>query len=101
MAAWLPILKTVLPYIGPVVQAALPHFTKRKSAALDPVVAQQIVELQDAVRNNTESLKALATAMETSAKANDDATRRLRLIAVVSLVVALAAGALAIGAWLR
>jgi hypothetical protein len=89
--AWLPILRTVLPYIGPVVRAALPHLTRKKSDKADPVTAQQIAELQDAVSRNTESLKTLAVAMEESAKANDAAIRQARLLAIGALVVAVVA----------
>lgn len=98
MPAWLPVLKAALPYIGPVLQSAIPAFTKRKSEQADPVVSQQISELQEAVKNNTESLKAVAKAMEESARANDVAMKRMRSIAIgagvaaaVSLVVAIAA----------
>lgn len=101
MAAWLPILKTVLPYIGPVVQAALPHLTRKKSDKADPISAAQIAELQDAVSRNAESLRALALAMEESAKVNAAAIRRLRLIAIIAVVAAVAAAGIAIAAWLR
>lgn len=89
MPVWLPLIKVVLPYVGPIVQAALPAFTRKKG---DPtVVAQQIAELQEAVRSNDESLKSLARAMEESAKANDAATKQLRLLAFASVLVAIAA----------
>jgi hypothetical protein len=101
MASWLPLIKVVLPYIGPVVEKALPHLTRKKSDHADPVVSQQIGELQDAVNTNTQSLKALAKAMEESAKANDAAIRQARLMAVVALAVAALAAAVAIAALLR
>ena len=106
--SWLPLIKVVLHYIGPVVEKALPHLTRKKSDKADPVVSQQIGELQDAVNANTQSLKSLAKAMEESAKAieesaraHDAAIRQARTIAIVSLVVAIAAVAVAIAAWLR
>jgi hypothetical protein len=99
--SWLPLIKVVLPYIGPVVEKALPHLTRRKSDVADPVVAQQIAELQDAANSNTQSVKALAKAMEESAKANDAAIRQARLLAVLALVVAAAAAVVALAAWLR
>lgn len=98
MPAWLPIIKIVLPYLAPVVQSALPAFTKKPSEAADPIVAKQISELQEAVKANSESTKALAKAIEEVAQANDRAMRRMQMItsaavviAVVSLVVAVVA----------
>jgi hypothetical protein len=98
--AWLPILKTVLPYLGPVVQAALPHLTRKKSERADPLVAEQITELQDAVNRSAESIKALAAAMEASAKANDAAIRRARVLSIAALAVAGISALVAVLAWL-
>ena len=91
MPGWLSIFKVVLPYVGPVIQAALPHLTRKKSDRADPVTSQQIAELQDAVSRNTESLRVLARAMEESAKANDAALRKARLVAIGALAVAVVA----------
>lgn len=88
MAAWLPIIKVVLPYVGPIFQAALPAFTKKKNEKTDPLVAQQIAELQEAVKTNSESTRALARAIEEAAQANDRAMKRLRRVAVAAVVVA-------------
>jgi hypothetical protein len=88
MAAWLPIIKVVLPYLAPVLQATLPAFTKKKSEQAGPLVAQQIGELQEAVKTNSESTQALAKAIEEIAQANDKAMRRVRLISVVAVIVA-------------
>ncbi|MFO7602275.1 MAG: hypothetical protein R6X06_00505 [Gammaproteobacteria bacterium] len=90
MAAWLPIIKVALPYLAPVLQVALPVFTKKKSdkaepepelnpvPAPDPVLDQQIAELQEAVKTNSESTKALARAIEEIAQANDRAMKRMQ-----------------------
>jgi len=99
--AWLPILKTVLPYLAPVVQAALPHFTRRKSEHADPLVAQQIAELQEAVNRNAEAIKSLAAAVEESAKVNDAAIRHARQLALAAVVIAVAASIVAVAALLR
>ncbi|HEY5601754.1 MAG TPA: hypothetical protein VIM41_01470 [Gammaproteobacteria bacterium] len=93
MAAWMPIIKVVLPYLAPILQAALPAFTKKKSETTEPLVAQQIVsqqisELQEAVKTNSESTRALAKAIEEAVQANDKAMKRVRLIAVVAVVIA-------------
>lgn len=87
--AWLPIVKIVLPYLAPIVQAALPAFTKKKSEKTEPVLAQQISELQEAVRTNAESSKALAQAVEEAASANDKAIQQARWIAFVAIGIAL------------
>jgi len=88
MAAWLPVIKVVLPYVAPIVSAALPVFSKKKSDKADPLVTQQIAELQDAVKSNNDSVKALAKAVEESAKANDAAIRQARTLAVTALALA-------------
>lgn len=100
MAAWLPVVKVVLPYIGPVVSATLPVFTKKKSEKVDPLVTQQIAELQEAVKANNESIKALAKALEASAKADDAAARQARLLAATALALAAVALVVALAAWL-
>ncbi len=86
MAAWLPIIKVVLPYLAPVFHAALPVFTKKKGEKEDPLVAQQIGELQEAVKINSESTKALAKAIEEIAQANDRVMKRVQGIAVIAVV---------------
>ena len=86
MAAWLPIIKVVLPYVAPVFHAALPVFTKKKSEKEDPLVVQQISELQEAVKTNSESTKALAKAIEEIAQANDRVMKRVQRIAAVAVV---------------
>jgi hypothetical protein len=65
MAAWLPALKAILPYVAQVVTVAVPVFTKRadKERAED-VIPQQIQELQGAVTRNAESLKLLADQLQ-------------------------------------
>src|SRR5690606_25731318 len=89
--AWLPIIKTVLPYLAPIIQSALPAFTKKQSEETDPLVSQQIGELQEAVKANSESTKALAKAIEEVAQANDRAMRRMQWITGVAVAVAVVA----------
>jgi hypothetical protein len=96
MAAWLPIIKAVLTYIEPIFQAAIPVFTKLKSEKADPLVSKQITELQEAVKANSESTKALARAIEEAAQANDKTMKRMRLIAIVAVAIAVLSLALAI-----
>jgi hypothetical protein len=96
MAAWLPILKAVAPYLAPIFQAAIPAFTKKKDEKTDPLVAQQIGELQEAVKTNSESTKALARAIEEAVQANDRAMRPVRLIALIAVVIAALSVVLAI-----
>jgi hypothetical protein len=100
MAAWLPVVKVVLPYLAPIVSAALPAFTRKKSEEADPLVTQQIAELQEAVKTNNESIKALAKAIEASAKADDAATRQARLMAAAALAVAVVSLVVVLAAWL-
>jgi hypothetical protein len=57
----LPILKAVMPYIAQVATAAIPAFTSKPEAAKsDPVVSNQIEELQTAATQNAQSIQVLA-----------------------------------------
>ena len=43
MPAWLPLLKTTLPYVTQIVATAIPAFTSKTDASkVDPVVTRQI-----------------------------------------------------------
>ena len=66
MAPWLlPVLKAALPYVGNIVSAALPVFTKRREQeASTEVLAKQISELQEAVTANAATVKTLATQLQ-------------------------------------
>jgi len=101
MAAWFPIIKVVLPYIAPVFRAALPGFTKEKSGKSDPIVAQQISELQTAVKTNSESSRALAKAIEEVAELNDKVINRARQTAAIATAIAVLALAVAVVALLN
>jgi hypothetical protein len=101
----LPFLKTVLPYLTAIVTAALPAFTSRKDdGSSAAVAAQQIAELQTAVRTNAESVQVLAAqmqrliqAMEATTVANQELLRRAQRLAAIAL--ALAAIALIVAAY--
>ncbi len=72
MAAWLPVLKAALPYVGNIVAAALPVFTSRKGQeASAELVSRQIAELQAAVTANAETVKGLAAQVEKTITALD------------------------------
>ena len=59
--AYIPIIKALGPYLLPIINSAIPAFTSKAGLAkTDPVVAQQVQELQDAVIKNAESLQTLA-----------------------------------------
>lgn len=96
MAAWFSVIKVVLPYVAPVVSAALPAFTKKKDATTEALVAQQIGELQEAAKVNGESIHALAKAIEESARINDAAIRRARWMSGIAVAVALISVVIAI-----
>jgi hypothetical protein len=100
MAAWLPLIKVVLPYLAPIVSTALPAFTSKKSESADPLVAQQIAELQGAVKTNNDAIQALAKAVEASAQANDTAVRQARRAAAAAMAIAAVSLAIALAAWL-
>ncbi len=72
MPAWLiPALKSVLPYVGTIVSAAAPVFTKKSAdaAANQTILQQQISELQTAASGNDAHIKALAIQMQNTVEA--------------------------------
>jgi len=109
MAAWLPALKAILPYVSQVVTVALPVFTKiaDKSKAAD-VIPNQIQELQAAVTRNTESLKILAdqlqktiTSIDSGASKIEKEVRTIRRLCVAAILISVMAMVVGIAAWLH
>jgi len=109
MAAWLPALKAILPYVSQVVSLALPVFTKivDKSKAAD-VIPNQIQELQAAVTHNTESLKILADQLQKTISSIDSGAskiekdvRAIRRLCVAAILVSVMAILIGIGSWLH
>jgi hypothetical protein len=102
MAAIVPILKALLPHVTQIATVAIPAFTKKPDAAkLDPVVAQQIEELQAAATKNAESIHVLAEKLqqtiqgiELGAEKIQHDMAKLRTLLVISWI--LAGGAIAV-----
>jgi hypothetical protein len=72
MPAWLiPVLKSVLPYVGTIVSAAAPVFTRKDAdaAANQTLIQQQISELQTAASANDAHIKALAIQIQNTVEA--------------------------------
>lgn len=90
MTPYLPVIKAILPYLAPLVSAAAPMFTRSTSEAGkdQSSTVQLITELQDAVKNNANSLKIIATQLKTSIEAFDEreAIDQKRLAEITSLV---------------
>ena len=104
MPSWLlPAVKLILPHVGNIVAAAKPVFTKRRGAADQATVQQQIAELQSAATENASLIKELAVelqrtvdALEKAAAVTQERVRRLYAISVTATLVALAALLMAI-----
>lgn len=99
MAAWLSVLKTVLPYLTTIVTSTIPVFTAKKDD-------ERIAELQNAAKQNAESVKVLAEqmqraveAIESGAASAERALKNARRLNVVALVVAVVALCAALAAW--
>jgi hypothetical protein len=96
MANWLlPTLKAVLPHVTEIVAKALPRFTRKKpevGAAPADVVQQQIAELQAAVGQNAGHVQELASQLQSTVAALEQAAAqaeaRLRRAVVLSAVAA-------------
>lgn len=105
MAGWvLPALKAILPHVGTIVEAARPVF-RRPSAAGDArqPVEEQIAELQAAITQNADHIKALAeqlqktvTVLEQEAESSRARVARAYGASIVSMVLAVAALAVAL-----
>jgi hypothetical protein len=98
MPAWLiPVLKSVLPYVGTIVSAAAPVFTKKSAdaAANQSILQQQqITELQAAASKNDEHIKALAIqmqnaveALENGASLADKRHQRIMVLCISAIVI--------------
>lgn len=111
MAAWLiPALKAVLPHVGTIISAAAPVFTKRQGDAGNeqPLLQQQITELQNAASQNAAHVKDLAAqfqrtvaALEEAAAAAEFRLRQMKMLVSVALVIALLSLAVALFALSR
>ena len=105
--AYIPIIKALGPYLLPIINSAIPAFTSKAGLAkTDPVVAQQVQELQDAVIKNAESLQTLAEQLQKlvlSAEVAAVAAKRemtiYKLVALGSALLSLGAVALAAYGW--
>lgn len=96
MAWWLPALKAVLPHVGAIIDAAKPVFTRKKASAPGEqaeLAQQQIAELQAAVSQNAGNVRELASqlqstvaAIEQAATAADRNLRRSFVFSVTALV---------------
>ena len=111
MAAWLPVAKAILPYLGDIITAAKPAFTKRKGGSESSqieILQQQVAELQNASLQNIQNAKALAeqlqaaiAALEQTLSTTHEKVRRANLIATLSLALTLIALGLALSVFLR
>jgi len=102
MAAWLiPALKAVLPHVGTIISVAKPVFTRKTSAAGEPVdVQQQIAELQTAASDNAAHIRELAEQLKKTVEVLEQSaekTNRLRRWTLGFSVVAVLLSVLAIG----
>jgi hypothetical protein len=62
---FIPLIKALAPYLTTIATSAIPAFTSKSEVAKsDPVVAQQITELQDAVTKNAQSLHIIAEQLQ-------------------------------------
>ncbi len=100
MPAWLiPVLKSVLPYVGTIVSAAAPVFTKKSAdAAANQTILQQqqITELQAAASENDAHIKALAIQMQNTVEALEQGVSladkrhlRIMVLSIMAIVLSL------------
>ncbi|MCR4298426.1 MAG: hypothetical protein NUV75_06710 [Gallionella sp.] len=98
MPAWLiPVLKSVLPYVGTIVSAAAPVFTRKSAdAAANQTILQQqqITELQAAASANDAHIKELAIqmqktveALETGASLAEKRHQRTMVLCISAIII--------------
>lgn len=98
---FIPILKAVAPYVAQVAAHAIPAFTAKPEAnKTDPLIAQQIEELQQAATQNAKSVHQLAENMQQAINgfeaAAEQANKRIATYRTL-LFISLAMSALSIG----
>lgn len=103
MYSWLlPAVKAILPYVGDIVNAALPVFKSRKidenAATEEALLQKQISELQEVASQNAihikdlaEQLRQMVVTLEQGVIANEQRYRRLSWVAWVAIVLSIAA----------
>jgi hypothetical protein len=108
MPGWVfPALKAILPHVGTIVEAARPVFARR-SAGDKPPVEEQIAELQGAITQNADHIKALAeqlqktvAVLEEEAEATRDKLKRAYALGVFAAALSVIATAVAVIALIR
>lgn len=96
MAAWGPLIKTVLPYVADVIAVAIPAFTaKTDDKKNSEIIPEQISELQSAATQNAESVKTLAAQLKETIEGIDVAGLKiqqellsLKRLCIISILVA-------------
>ncbi|MDX1678506.1 hypothetical protein [Arsukibacterium sp.] len=84
----IPLIKALGPYLTTIATTAIPAFTKKPAVQSDPVQAQQISELQQAVTKNSQSLHTLAEQLQkVIALAEEASAAAERQIAVYKALV--------------
>lgn len=111
MAAWIPLIKSAMPYVVQVLSIAIPAFTSRTShKETDDIVPEQIAELQSAATQNAESVKILAEQLKGSMEGVDAAAvklqqelkllRRLSVIAIAVSVISVVLAVMVVSGYL-
>lgn len=103
MYTWLlPAVKAILPYVGDIVNAALPVFKSRKidegEATQEALLQKQINELQDVASLNAlhikelaEQVKQMVITLEQGVIANERRYRRMAVLSWIAIALALTA----------
>jgi methyl-accepting chemotaxis protein len=109
MAAWIPAIKVVLPYLAQIVTAAIPAFTKKADkAGSEDITRNQIEELQNAVTHNAEALKILAAQLQqvindidSGAGKVEKETKRISRLSLLAIAFSIVAIILCFSSWVH
>ena len=99
MAGWvLPALKAILPHVGTIVEAAKPVFRRTIAGEDRQPTEAQIAELQAAITQNADHIKALAEQLQKTVAVLEEEAEATRSKLARAYGIALAAAAIAVAA---
>lgn len=107
MAAWMiPALKAILPHVGLIIETAKPVFSRKTAGGDRQTPEEQLAEVQAAITNNADYIKALAEqlqqtvkVLEHQAEVVDARLKRAYRLCGVALAVSLLAIGVAVASW--
>lgn len=108
--SWISVVKAALPLVPDIINVAKPYFTKKPSAAAPTleILEQQVIELQQAVTTNAESVQELSEDLRETIKGLRDGAdamqatlSRIYLTALTAVGISIVATVIAVSGFLQ